>query len=67
MSYNLNHASTVLLTPKYDCSHAKRISWSVVLKAADRSNNTTMEILASRSLVTWVRAVSILCPVLYAE
>ena len=42
--YDLNHASTVPLTPKYDCSWAERISWSMVSKAADRSSNVTTEI-----------------------
>ena len=70
--YDLNHASAVLSTPRCDCSHAKRISWSMVSKAADRSSNTTMEILppsilASRSLMTRGRAVSELCPVRYAD
>ena len=66
--YDLNHASAVPSTSKYDCSRAKRISWSVVSKAADRSSNVTTEIFpsfiwASRSLVTRVRAVPVLCPV----
>ena len=70
--YDLNHASAVPSTPKYDCSRAKRIPWSMVWKAADRSSNTTREIfpsniLARSSLVTRVRAVSVLCPVRYAD
>ena len=71
-AFYLNHVSAVSSTPKYDCSRTKRISWSMVSKASDRSSNTTMEILpssilASRSLVTRVRAVSVLCPVRYAD
>ena len=70
--HDLNHTSAVPSTPKYDCSRAKRISWSVVSKAAARSSSITREIFpssisASRSLVTWVRAVSVLCPDRYAD
>ena len=68
VKYDFNNASAVPSTPKHDCSRAKRISWSMVSKHADGSSNTTMEILpssilVSRSLVTRVRAVCVLCPV----
>ena len=58
--------------PKEYWSLVRRIEWSMVSKAAERSSKARMETLSSskprrRSLITLKSAVSVLRPDLYAD
>ena len=64
--YDWNHWTVVERMPKTVLRRERRIWWSIVLKAAERSSNSRTELLSSsiavsRSLKTCRRVVSVLC------
>ena len=62
--YDLNHWKTVPEMPKCPCSRSKRVAWSMVSKAADRSNSVravTLPLSMLHIMSLWIlrRAASV--------